>query len=818
MSGRVFTFYSWKGGVGRTMAMGNVGVQLARRGKRVLLVDWDLEAPGLDRYFQPSDHATKSLLSVKDPSDRTGLLGLLSDAGAEKSQLRPEAWLRRCTRVELPPLPRPLRPASATPHPEPLHLLGSGLGSSAYATRLQDFSWGSFFADSNGGQWLEQLRGQWREAYDVVLIDSRTGLTDSGGVCTVQMPDALVLVFTANTQSLEDGLTFLSGVHQARAAFAFERAPLTVVPLLARWEGDREVDLADSWLERMEPLIAPVVETWLPRDLPVRRMLERLRVPHVARFSFGEPLPVLTHSLSDPDRPGLAYELLAELLASGFADAGRIIEPGYRPSFDPAHTTDAEIDELVLDDQAREAAISQVAETNGAESLTMIELLLQLAEGGLRGGKVTFADQMARSAVSKVRGRVQLEPGDATEQRVLSGALILQGDTRRKLGSVADALLAYRESLAVLRRLAEADPSNAQRQRDLSVSHNRVGDVLRDQGDLAGALTVYRESLAVSRRLAETDPSNAEWQRDLSLGQERIGDVLRDQGDLAGALKAYRESLAVIGRLAEADPSDGEWQWDLSVRQNRIGDVLRAQGDLAGALTAYRESLARIRPLAEADPSKAGLQRDLSVANIKVGDVLRDKGDLVGALTAYGESLAVSRRLAEADPANAGWQRDLGVSLNSIGDVLWDQGDLVGALTTYRESLTVSRHLAEADPSNAGWQRDLSVSHSKVGNVLQDQGDLAGALAAYRESLAVSRRLAEADPSNAGWQRDLSADLTHLAELLAQQGDVAAGLALAQESLAIDERLSALDPTNVTWQRDVAISRALVERLMARDQ
>src|SRR5947208_1944895 len=48
---RIVTFYSYKGGVGRTLALANIGVLLAKRGKRVLLMDWDLEAPGLDRYF-----------------------------------------------------------------------------------------------------------------------------------------------------------------------------------------------------------------------------------------------------------------------------------------------------------------------------------------------------------------------------------------------------------------------------------------------------------------------------------------------------------------------------------------------------------------------------------------------------------------------------------------------------------------------------------------------------------------------------------------------------------------------------------------------
>ena len=49
----VVTFYSFRGGVGRTMALVNVGVELAKTGRRVLLVDFDLEAPGLDTFNLP---------------------------------------------------------------------------------------------------------------------------------------------------------------------------------------------------------------------------------------------------------------------------------------------------------------------------------------------------------------------------------------------------------------------------------------------------------------------------------------------------------------------------------------------------------------------------------------------------------------------------------------------------------------------------------------------------------------------------------------------------------------------------------------------
>jgi cellulose biosynthesis protein BcsQ len=44
----VFTFYSYKGGVGRTVLAANMALALARRGK-TLIWDLDVEAPGLHR-------------------------------------------------------------------------------------------------------------------------------------------------------------------------------------------------------------------------------------------------------------------------------------------------------------------------------------------------------------------------------------------------------------------------------------------------------------------------------------------------------------------------------------------------------------------------------------------------------------------------------------------------------------------------------------------------------------------------------------------------------------------------------------------------
>jgi len=44
------TFYSYTGGVGRTLALMNTAFRLSKKGKTVFVLDFDLEAPGVDVF------------------------------------------------------------------------------------------------------------------------------------------------------------------------------------------------------------------------------------------------------------------------------------------------------------------------------------------------------------------------------------------------------------------------------------------------------------------------------------------------------------------------------------------------------------------------------------------------------------------------------------------------------------------------------------------------------------------------------------------------------------------------------------------------
>lgn len=298
--GTVVTFYSYKGGVGRSMAVANIAVLLAQQGRRILIVDWDLEAPGLERYLQSFG---------ADPVDGDGLLPFLESAKAgQEPDFEQYTWTVR------------------VPDSEPIKFLASGRESdpAGYVSRLHDFDWGSFF-ESGGGDFLERLRDRWKATFDFVLIDSRTGLSDSGGVCTIQLPDIIVAMFTPNFQSLLGTRDVMTFVREARQKLAYSRMKVTVVPLPARIATSTELRLTAEWMDRIGVAFQDFYEDWLPTTADASDVPQRLKIPQIDYFGFGESLPVVEQGVADPAGMGFAYDQLARLLMDDFESAATVL-------------------------------------------------------------------------------------------------------------------------------------------------------------------------------------------------------------------------------------------------------------------------------------------------------------------------------------------------------------------------------------------------------------------------------------------------------------------------------------------------------------
>ena len=220
--GEIITFYSYKGGTGRSLAVANIAWILASNNLRVLTIDWDLEAPGLHRYFKP-------FLIDPELASTPGLIDYLWELS--------KATLSTSSSDDFSDSRRPNLSENAVrldwefDGDGYVDLLPAGQQDESYARRVTSFDWENFYTRLGGGHLLDHARDRLYEDYDYVLIDSRTGVSDTSGICTVQMPDSLVACFTLNNQSITGVSAILKSVISQRAGRS-----LRIMPLATRIE------------------------------------------------------------------------------------------------------------------------------------------------------------------------------------------------------------------------------------------------------------------------------------------------------------------------------------------------------------------------------------------------------------------------------------------------------------------------------------------------------------------------------------------------------------------------------------------------------
>ena len=81
LSSKLVSFYSFKGGVGRTTTMVMTAIALARKGKKIVVLDFDLEAPGVASLFP------------EDAMSRYGLLDFLLESHVYETEANVDEYM-----------------------------------------------------------------------------------------------------------------------------------------------------------------------------------------------------------------------------------------------------------------------------------------------------------------------------------------------------------------------------------------------------------------------------------------------------------------------------------------------------------------------------------------------------------------------------------------------------------------------------------------------------------------------------------------------------------------------------------------------------
>lgn len=288
--GKIVTFYSYKGGTGRTMALANAAWILASAGKRVLAVDWDLESPGLHRYYHP-------FLDLSAVADTPGVIDMIRQyrfATTVQRAGRPLDWHREYAKVG----ENTVSLEWEFPHGGVLHFMSTGRQNHDYTATLAGIDWDEFYEKhGGGGEFFDAIRDEMISNYDYTLIDSRTGLSDVAEICTLHFPHILVVCFTLSDQGIEGSARVAQHIDTQYASRG-----IRILPVPTRIdEGEKEKANAGRALARNR-------FASLPRgmnDAERTQYWGSVEVPYRPFYSYEETLATFG------DRPGLQNSLLS---------------------------------------------------------------------------------------------------------------------------------------------------------------------------------------------------------------------------------------------------------------------------------------------------------------------------------------------------------------------------------------------------------------------------------------------------------------------------------------------------------------------------
>lgn len=533
MSGKVTTFYSFKGGNGRSMSMANVAWALATNGERVLAIDWDLEAPGLHRYFHPF---------LRDP-EQVKTPGLVDHIWSyiqyrANTSIKPSDLSELAKADEIvQELDLPLRKSKGV-----LHFIGAGRQDEHYSAKVGGLDWPTFYGRFGGRTYLDALLDWARGHYTHILIDSRTGVADTAGVCTTQLPDSLVLFLVYNRQSIEGTAAVAQSIVRTRREA--HKPPIEMLVCPSRVEERGTVDAARRYaVNRLAPALQQQ-RTMLASEI------RRNEIRHYPWCAFEEKLAVFE---DEPDERGSlldAMHILAWRVAG--SDSRRKIKPiafdnetiqryWRRAAFDDPRLAE-------LEDLSTSAATEIVAKL-----VPWLEEALETPDD-----RVDWLGRLAEACVERTAALGETMDPDAAD--FLSDAGV---DLAR--------IVHEREGRDFRTRLASIFQSRS--------------DYLQQRGNLMSALEIAQEAVSLYGR---DKTGLAQWRQVRAM--ERVAELQDALGASDQAINTYRTMVERSEHLSHRElPLGGEIE---GLRARRLlAEALLTRGEAAEALLALEPAI-----------------------------------------------------------------------------------------------------------------------------------------------------------------------------------------------------------------------------------
>ena len=186
----------------------------------------------------------------------------------------------------------------------------------AYGLAVQGFDWEDFYFSYQGKEYFDWLRKKVLQSADVVLIDSRTGVTEMGGVCARQMADVVVAFSASNYQNINGVARMVQSFKRPETIAARDNRPLDTLIVPTRVDSSDQTELV-AFLERFQKEVNEA-DNSPSKFKEVGSKFWELRIPYKPAFSYRERLVVscpLASALDPTKELENAYWRIASHLA-----------------------------------------------------------------------------------------------------------------------------------------------------------------------------------------------------------------------------------------------------------------------------------------------------------------------------------------------------------------------------------------------------------------------------------------------------------------------------------------------------------------------
>ncbi|MDN3588196.1 GH25 family lysozyme [Pedobacter aquatilis] len=318
----IVSFYSYKGGVGRTQLCANVAQYLCfQRGKKVLVWDWDFEAPGLHYFFDKKEASSNSLGTLELLEDYVKTINSLKILPKETYERDLPKVLEKdknedstlSTNITSTSLRYPVRadmiPMQGSwdaPEAGLIDLMPAGNYNDNFSYRSGNFDWMEFYQTMDGASFVELLKTEMQKlGYDYILIDSRTGISDYSGICNIQLPDLNVMVIAATMQNFDGCASIIEKIKDSEY-LKFKGRTAKILPVLSRV--DTSGEKFSQWVTRFNEYFAHCISNLDSNldsefvDIVFRDIYFRdTFLPYVTAISAGENLFTQDNKSSDTE-------------------------------------------------------------------------------------------------------------------------------------------------------------------------------------------------------------------------------------------------------------------------------------------------------------------------------------------------------------------------------------------------------------------------------------------------------------------------------------------------------------------------------------